>query len=152
MAFKRIESISFRQTGNRNSKRGSYFFFTDLARESKGSNHSRLNMDLQEAKELRWQLGDRVAWYVDADTKQAALKRVPGDSAGAIITSSGGKKKCKNAVRIHLAREVSSILRDLWKVDSKVNGIALVKSIVVDDMLIFELKSILTKEPIVKRS
>jgi hypothetical protein len=147
MAFERIDSGSFRQVGKGNSKRGSYFFFTDLARESKGSNHSRLNMDLQEAKELRWQLGDRVAWYVDIDSKQVALRRVPGDSSGAIITSSGGKKKCRNAARIHLAREVSSILRDLWSVDSKVNGIALVKSSVVDDMLVFELKSLLTKEP-----
>jgi hypothetical protein len=104
-------------------------------------------MDLLEAKELRWQLGDRVCWYVDLDSKQAALKRVPGGSSGAIITSSGGKKKCKNSVRIHLAREVSSILRDLWSVDSEVNGIASVKASVVDDMLVFELKSLVAKEP-----
>jgi len=147
MAFERIDSGAFRQGGRGNSKRGSYFFFTDLARESKGSNHSRLNMDLLEAKELRWQLGDRVCWYVDLDSKQAALKRVPGGSSGAIITSSGGKKKCKNSVRIHLAREVSSILRDLWSVDSEVNGIASVKASVVDDMLVFELKSLVAKEP-----
>jgi len=147
MAFERIDSGSFRQSGRGNAKRGSYFFFTDLARESKGSNHSRLNMDLEEAKELRWQLGDRVCWYVDIDNKQAALKRVPGGSTGAMITSSGGKKKCKTAARIYLAREVSSILRDLWSIDSKVNGIACVKASVVDDMLVFDLKSLATKEP-----
>jgi len=147
MGFERIESGSFRQGGRGNSKRGSYFFFTDLARECNGSNHSRLNMDIGEAKDLRWQLGDKVCWYVDIDSKQAALKRVPGGSSGATITSSGAKKKCKTAVRIHLAREVSSILRDLWSIDSKVNGIASVEASVVDDMLVFELKSLATKGP-----
>jgi len=104
-------------------------------------------MDLEEAKDLRWQLGDKVCWYVDIDSKQAALKRVPGGSSGATITSSGGKRKCKTAVRIHLAREVSSILRDLWSIDSGANGIASVKASVVDDMLVFELKSLATKVP-----
>ena len=81
-------------------------------RKDGSNNSSRMQIDIATMDRLRLKLGDRIAWLVDKDRKAVALVL---DEKGTSTICLGSSKSSRK-LRLHVPKEVSEYMRQVWGV------------------------------------
>lgn len=86
-------------------------------------------------KDLRWIAGDKIDFYFDIDTGRVGARRAAGGCSQ--VTQNHKSPTAKNW-KLHVGRELTSILRDAWSIDAS-KSVNVFCSVTIDgDMLILE--------------